>query len=361
MKMNVVLAAALTLFVSTLALAAEPKTPGLLATLDLKGQLDPLSVRATPDGRYVTVPSIVPPAKGGGEPSYFCTLIDTAGGKPVNLGDWLDDSHKKEGWQIAAARPSPDGKSLLAAGHLAGSARMCVFLVDLESHKVRMIDQASISAATWVGARAAIGAVDKKDNVAPLKFYNPATDRWSESKVVALPASADANGSLLAVGASAEGPTAPLAMKDFAKGNTLLIDPSGKVLLNLGTNREVGTPPVLAPGGQFAAFQYNAWKDADPNGPPNVIRLDIVGTSDDVRRSIAEDCIPLAVTDAGEVLAISSEGDADGATLRWFDAAGKGRTLCENAWCALAAGGKIYYIAAKQNEPLTLRYMEQPK
>ena len=361
MKTNVVTAVASILFACTLASAAEPKTPGLVATLDIKGQLDPLGVRATPDGRYVTVPSVMPPPKQGAEPTYSCTIIDTTTGKAVDLGDWLDDSHKKDGWQIAAAKPSWDGKYLLAGGRMKGSPRMCVFLVELETHKVRMIDQAAMSAASWLGPRAVIGAVDKKDNVSPLKFYNPATDLWAQSKIIGLPAAGDANGAVLAVGAAAESPTAELAMKDFAKGSTLLVDPAGKVLLNLGTNREVGTPPVLSPTGRFAAFQYNAWKGVDPNGPPSLIRVDIVSIPDGARRSVEEDCIPLSVTDAGEVLAIASEGDADGATLRWFAPGLKGRTLAENAWCALAAAGRIYYIAGKQNEPLTLRYMELPK
>ncbi len=343
--------------------AADTKAPDVIAKLEIQGRIDPLAVRATPDGKYVIVPSVVPPAKQDGEPTFLCTLIDTATGRQVNLADWLDDAHKKAGWQIAAAKPSWDGKFLLASGKLAGPTRVtaAVFVADMEGRKLRLIDQGALSMAAWVGPRAAVASADAKGNIAPIKFYNPATDRWGESKIVGLPAAGDANGTMLAIGCNAASPMSPLTMKDFDAASTVLMEPNGNVLHNLGTNREVATPPILSAGGRLAAWQHNGWKGADPNGPPSVIRIDILDTQDGKRRQIDEDCIPLSIGDGGQVLAITSEGDADGATLRWFDAAGKGTTLSENAWCGLAAAGRIYYIAGKQTEPLTLRVMEQPK
>lgn len=326
--------------------AAEWKLPKM-------ERVDSMGFRVTRDGRYAVVAAhgrFDP--KNPRPPKAICWLVDTTSGKCTNVADLLGDAAKGKSLNVARAMPSPDGAYLaVAATTTQGRGGRTLYLVRLKDGKVTQLQAGLMIPPVWVAGKLAISGPDGKGDIQQIRFYDPATGKFEDSKVRGLVASADANGQVMVVGCRKDAPTKPMSMRDFRGADTVTMSVGGTVLRRLGSATEVGTQPIFSAGGHCLAFQYNG-RSKPGLGPPDVTRVDVMSVRGEQTRHVNEMAFPVHVDDDGTLITLGARFREDGAPIKLWDAQGNAKVLVKNVWAAAVAGKRLFYVTGTDEKVL---------
>lgn len=277
-------------------------------------------------------------------PDIKCWMLETKKGKLTNLSDVMNKKVKTRGLIWEQAYPSPDGKHVQMKTRTAGKPRKQLdYLLTLKDGKVRkLIESAPPMFIVWGGGKLYIGCVRADKKLGPIRSFDPLKGTSSELKVCGLPAAADPKGRFIICGCNPDTPAKPMTKAEFRKAFMVLVTPEGKVLLKLVAINEMSDLPVLSPSGKYVAFSRQKWDN--PRQPPKLLGIEILSTDGKIKRTIKGKAIPLAVTDAGEVIATVRVSWDSPASVKFFDVAGKSRTVVAETKAAVVAGNRLFYV-----------------
>jgi len=317
------------------------------------GQFDFLSeLSVSADGRLVcltgmgTGPSGSPgPGPRGGE--GFCWVLDTATGKRIDVMKLLADRAKIKAQGVEPAMPSPDGKHLALVAMTGSGAppfKSLGCVVDLKTLAVRKVAEGAMVQLAWSGPHLVVSAIDAKMQVGALRRVDPATGKSQALKVHGVLAGADPKGTYLVCGCLPDALDKPAAMPQLAgKGTIALVTPTGKVLRKVMPFSELSRMPVISPGGKYLALGRE--KSEDPRRPPKLLGFRVTSADGKASRDVPGNLDPAGVTDAGDVIArVIPVGPKVKASMKWFGADGKQRTLVDNAKAGVVCGKRLFYV-----------------
>ena len=315
------------------------------------GQFDFLSeLSVSADGRLVcltgmgTGPSGSPgPGPRGGE--GFCWVLDTATGKRIDVMKLVTDKFKIKAKTMGLALLSPDGRYVaLSVGPGGPSFKSLRCVVDLKSRAVRKLYEGPGGPSAWCGRHLYVSAIDAKMQVGALRRVDPATGKSQALKVHGVLAGADPKGTYLVCGCLPDALDKPAAMPQLAgKGTIALVTPTGKVLRKVMPFSELSRMPVISPGGKYLALGRE--KSEDPRRPPKLLGFRVTSADGKASRDVPGNLDPAGVTDAGDVIArVIPVGPKVKASMKWFGADGKQRTLVDNAKAGVVCGKRLFYV-----------------
>lgn len=334
---------------STTGTATQPLAMPAGWKLPKFARVDPLGFTVSADGRWAVVPvAVETPRHGTG---FRCWLGDLRSREIVDLADVLAEGLAGQGPQAINAVVSNDGKYLAVRSIRIEGRWASLYLMNLVDHSVVRLAQGLMVTPVWMGPKLAITTVDANADIQPIRVYDPARGTMGEIPIRGMIAASDANGTVIVCGCDPNAPSAPVNMKDFSHAAMLTMEPGGKVLRRLGAFEEVATMPLVSPAGQWLAFQYNGWK-GEPNGRPDVVRVEVMSVRGQERWSVDEVALPVAVGDDGAAVTIQLRSGPQGSLVQSWRRGQAGRTLVDGAWAASLVGGKVYYVSGGEDKAL---------
>ena len=169
---------------------------------------------------------------------------------------------------------------------------------------------------------------------------------------------ADAAGKVLLAATNVKSPTVWLSGKDFAaKASLVSLSPQGEILKELSAPGTLAATPALSPGGKCVAFLSMTAGQGDA---PKEYSFKVLTTDGQTVRSMGlgkKMVVPLAVTDAGEVVTVSTDNLTVGAAT-FCDAKGNTVELAKSAGAACVAAGRLYYVA--EGDKPTIKVVKLP-
>ncbi len=334
---------------STTGTATQPLAMPAGWKLPKFARVDPVGFAVSADGRWAVLPVAVETPRHG--MAFRCWLGCLQSHEIVELSDVLAPAIGSERPQAINAVPSGDGKYLAIRSILIDGHGASLFLMSLADRSVVRLAQGLMVVPVWMGPKLAITTVDANADLQPISVYDPEKGAMGEIPIRGMIAASDANGTVIVCGCDPNAPSAPLNMKDYPRASMMAMEPGGKVLRRLGTFAEMGTMPLVSPGGKYLAFQYNGWK-GEPSGRPDVMRVDVMAVRGQERWSIDEMALPVAIGDDGEAVTIQLRSGPEGSLVQSRRQGQAARTLVDGAWAASQAGGRIYYVNGGEDKAL---------
>jgi len=314
-----------------------------------------MKVWAASDGKRAFVSEqFSEPVGDEGRRKYYTHLhmLETAGGKWVNLTQSLAKAVKAADPLYPVQIPSPDGKHVLFIGSGGRKSRLSpAWLFDIDGGKARKVAEGMEIFAVWGGTRLFVSCVSGKRQVGPVRIFDTAGGKPVSLGVCGIVAGSDPKGRLMACTYNPKKPARPLGMFGIRTAQLGLLRLDGKPHADISPLGKRHTMPVLiSPGSKYLAvwrpdmraiFRMPGTGNANRKPKSSILVMKI---GDKKARAISGADVPLFVGDTGEVVAGVAGGDPSSKTIRFWDAKGDARTLAEGVRAASVSGGSLFHI-----------------
>ncbi|MHC4562625.1 MAG: hypothetical protein ACYS8X_07630 [Planctomycetota bacterium] len=248
---------------------------------------------------------------------------------------------------------SPDGRYSLLTLMTKQYPAVVTFIVrDTKTGKmVNKIPNAGWAFAEWVGKKIAVTRLIDNTKFGFVTLYSATSKKGKRTKFRGRVLAANTKGSRLVMMANTTKPT--LATDHKLAGVVVLNAANGEIIHRLQTEKfQRTTVAYMSPSGEYAAVGRICWDNVNYSTTA-VYQMAIFSTEDPdkslvIRRTSR--IIPVAVTDEGKAVIITSPLGYSAGALKLVDINGKSRTLVPFSASGATVHGKMAYCVVRSGE-----------